>query len=184
MSLINPRLGLYKGTIDGECRVYNIPPVLVYAMIHVESAYLPYAWNPEPHYRWFWDVKNNAPFRPVAINEVSNKYPPKDFPCLAGDPDQEWWAQQASWGLMQIMGAVAREMGYEGEYLPAICFPSINISLGVAFLSRLLRRLNNTHGLKGAISTYNTGNPHNITGDYVNKVGKAVLIYNEGKPIW
>lgn len=31
-----------------------------------------------------------------------------------------------SWGLFQIMGAVARERGFEGRFLPKLCEPEIN----------------------------------------------------------
>lgn len=180
----NERWTIYKEPVEDNCATHKIPPALVYAIIEVESGFQPYAWNPEPHYRWFWDVRNNAPFRVISPAESANEYPPKDFPTLAGDPDQEWWGQQASWGLMQLMGAVGREVGFRGPYLPGLCFPSININLGVKFLAKLCMRKDNLHGLKGAVSAYNTGSPVNVDGPYVQKVGAAVLIYNNGRPLW
>lgn len=35
-----------------------------------------------------------------------------------------------SWGLMQIMGQTARELGYIGRYLSALCDPAIGLDYG------------------------------------------------------
>src|SRR3972149_8253567 len=118
---------------------HGLDPKLVTAIIVQESNWNPWAWNPEPRYRWFWDVRKNMPFRKVTDQEILNKFPPSDFSTLSGDRDQEWWAQQASWGLMQIMGAVARECGFRGPYLPAILDPFDNITYGCIPLRRKLR---------------------------------------------
>ena len=146
---------------------------LVLAIVTVESNGEPFAWNPEPHYRWFWDVRTNAPFRRVTDAEVALEYPPRDFPTLAGDPDQEWWAQQASWGLMQVMGAVARERGCRLPYLPALCDPATGLEYGCKHLAHLSKR----HGTVGAVAAYNTGSPTIATGSaaevYVAKVRAA-----------
>ena len=183
LSLRNAKHTLYKELIESACHTNGLKPALIYAVIQVESGFNTYAWNPEPHYRWFWDVRNDRPFRPSSTIEVASKYPPKDFPCLAGDPDQEWWGQQASWGLMQMMGAVGREAGYKGPYLPGLCFPDINIALGTKFLATLIKRKNNLHGVRGGLSAYNTGSPDNADGPYVQKVEAAYLQYSNGVPL-
>src|SRR5688572_17064220 len=92
---------------------HGLPATLVFGVCAVESSDNPYAWNPEPKYRYLWDVRRNKPFRALASYEVDSKVPPSDFFGKSGDRDQEWWAQQASWGLMQVMGAVARERGFD-----------------------------------------------------------------------
>ena len=128
---------IYSEEIAAAARIHGgIDPPLVEAVIDQESAGNPDAWNPEPKYRYFWDVRRGRPFRAVSDAEVAAKFPPKDFRALAGDPDQEWWGQQASWGLMQIMGAVAREHGYRGAYLTRLCSdPALNIDLGCQHLA-------------------------------------------------
>ena len=93
-----------------KAAAHGLPPLLITALVEQESAGDPYAWNPEPRYRYLWDVKRNAPFRTPTEAERASEIPPHDFPTLGGDRDQEWWGQQASWGLMQVMGAVAREL--------------------------------------------------------------------------
>lgn len=127
---------IYTDEIAAAARIHGgIDPPLVEAVIEQESSGNPDAWNPEPRYRYFWDVRRDRPFRSVSDVEVAAKFPPKDFPALAGD-DQEWWGQQASWGLMQLMGAVAREHGFKGMYLTRLCSdPALNIDLGCAHLA-------------------------------------------------
>src|SRR6185503_20153788 len=113
---------------------------LVLALIWQESTGNPWAWNPERRYPWLWDVKKDKPFRDgrpqprLTEAELASKKPPADFPCLAGDPDNEWWGQACSWGLCQIMGAAARERRFRGLYLPELVDPYINIEYGARHL--------------------------------------------------
>jgi hypothetical protein len=147
---------MYRPQIEAAALAQGLDPLLVTAMVQVESGYQPTAWNPEPHYRYFWNVRDSAPFRALVPGEVTRKYPPADFPCLAGDPDQEWWAQQASWGLLQVMGAVARERGCREPYLPALCDDiTLNLEIGCAHLRYLFAR---AHGeVDKAVGAYNAG---------------------------
>lgn len=134
---------------------YNLDPILVEAVVRVESSGDPWAWNPEPRYRYFYNVLTRQPFRPVTNEELSSKFPPTDFPTLAGDPDQEWWGQQASWGLCQVMGAVARELGFRGHYLSQLCDPRLNLHYGCQFLRS---HLNWADGqIVKALGAYNAG---------------------------
>lgn len=119
---------------------HGIDPDLGSGLVEQESAYDQYAYNPEPRYRWFWDVKQKKPFRAVTDAELAAKFPPHDFPSMPGtDNDQEWWAQQASWGLTQIMGAVARERGFLGTYLTELTNPQINLDYGFEHLALLFK---------------------------------------------
>ena len=155
---------------------HGLPPSLVLAVIQVESNFNPWAWNPEPAYRYLWDVKRNAPFRALTPEESASERPPADFPCLAGDKDQEWWGQQASWGLMQTMGAVAREMGLRAPFLTALCDPSTGLDIGCAFLSRLVKRHAQPWGFAGVVRAWNTGSPQESPAgmDYQSKILAAL----------
>jgi len=113
---------------------HSLNGYLVLAIIWKESGGNPWAWNPEPKYRWLMNVNTWKPFRPMSPAEIASEVPPADFPCLAGDRDQEWWGQQASWSLMQIMGSAAREQGFKGPYLPELCDPYINLEFGIKHL--------------------------------------------------
>ena len=146
---------MYRAQTERAALAHGLDPLLVRAMVQVESGGSPFAWNPEPAYRYVWNVRDSAPFRPLTPSEVRSKYPPADFPCLAGDPDQEWWGQQASWGLLQIMGAVARERGCREPYLPALCDVERNLGLGCAHLKHLLVRA--AGKVEKAVGAYNAG---------------------------
>lgn len=129
---------LYRPEIELAAQAEMIDGDLVESLVIVESSGQRYAWNPEPKYRYLWNVKTNKPFRPLTATEALSKFPPADFPCLAGDPDQEWWGQQASWGLMQVMGAVARERGFRGPFLTELTDVETNLFWGCAHLGHVL----------------------------------------------
>lgn len=142
-----------------------VSPNLVEAFIIQESGGNPWAWNPEPRYPYLWNVRTGKPFRALAPGEAAAKTPPADFPVLAGDRDQEWWGQQASWGLMQIMGAFARELGFVGPYLPQLTDARINIFLGCKALASLLKWADGD--VRKAAAAYNAGR-----GNYKSTVGQ------------
>lgn len=136
---------------------HRVPAELAQAMVQVESSGDPCAWNPEPHYRYLWDVAKKAPFRKLTEAEIASERPPADFPFLAGDRDQEWWAQQASWGAMQVMGAVAREHGLRTPYLTILCAdPGVGLHYGCLHLATLYKR---HQTWPAAVRAYNTGSP-------------------------
>lgn len=141
--------------IERHARRHNLEPGMVAAIVTVESGGNAFAWRPEPAYRWLWDVRQGKPFRSLTPVEISRPFAPADFPALAGSRDQEWNAQRASWGLMQIMGALARELDYDGLYLTRLTDPEINLDLGCRHLEGLLRWAEG-NGDK-AIGAYNAG---------------------------
>lgn len=165
---------------EREARRHDLNPAWVLGIIAVESSGETDAYNPEPRYRYFWDLRAGAPFRRPTEAELASKFPPKDFAGPRGvDPDAEWWGQQASWGLMQVMGAVARERGFTGRHLPGLCTrPEANLQVGCRHLRAYLRR----HGgkLDLAVASYNAGSPRLEDAkvrDYVTKVMLAIDDY-------
>lgn len=144
-----------RRAIGTAAAAHGLDPRVVEALVQVESAGDPFAWNPEPRYRYLWHVRTWQPFRALDRIERHAATPPLDFPALVGDRDQEWWGQRASWGLMQIMGAVAREHGFRGGYLTQLVDPATNLGLGCAHLARLLRWAEGD--LVRALCAYNGG---------------------------
>lgn len=167
-------------------RDYLLPTGLVLGMIEVESGGSPWAWNPEPGYRYLYDVANRRPFRALTMQERSSEKPPQDFPYLAGDRDQEWWGQQASFGLMQVMGAVAREHGCDVPYLTALCDPALGLLYGCRHLSSLMSRYAWNGQITAAIAAYNAGSPRKVgtrfeNQHYVDRVMAAARGYGFGE---
>lgn len=145
----------YRDLIEQFAAAHGVDPNLVEAIVIHESSGVPWAWNPEPDYRYLWDVKHHAPFRPLTYAERASEQPPDDFPFFAGDRDQEWWGQQASWGLMQVMGAVAREHGFAAPYLSQLCDPATNLTIGCDVLAKLIHWSGGN--VRVALAAYNGG---------------------------
>jgi soluble lytic murein transglycosylase-like protein len=135
--------------------ISGLPVGVVLALIEQESTGNPWAYRPEPRYRYFVNVKTKRPFRDLSPDEIASKIAPPDFPYLAGSRNQEWWGQQASFGLTQIMGAVAREQGFDGPYLTALCDPVTNIEMCCRILASALRWSGGNVRL--ALGSYNAG---------------------------
>ncbi len=133
---------------------YSLDPILVAAVVTQESAGWPDAFRPEPGWKWYWDVKYNKAFRKLYQSEVGALHAPEDFHSLMGTSDQEWLLQRSSFGLMQIMGAVARELGFRAPYLSALFDPIENLQWGCMKLGQLTSLY-----AGGAVSAYNAGLP-------------------------
>lgn len=117
---------------------HRLPVDLVEAVVLVESSGRPYAFRPEGSYRWLWNVTTNRPFRALTPEEATSTRAPVDFPTLSDSRAAEWGGQRASWGLMQIMGAVARERGFVGPDFPELCDPVLGLEYGCRHLAHLL----------------------------------------------
>lgn len=166
--------------VEHAARHHSLPPSLILAQVTHESGGNPWAWNPEPRYRYFWDYAKKAPFRKLVTAEINSKTPPPDFPAPARgiDPDAEWWAQAASWGLMQVMGAVARELGFRGEFLTQLVDIPLNLDYGCRHMANQLRW--SRGNIPQALAAYNGGRVGNETAPfrnqaYADKVLKLVV---------
>ena len=165
------RMGTFNTYISVVAPKYQLPEQLVRAIVLVESNGDRFAWNPEPAYRYLFNVKTRMPFRALTPAEQVSETPPADFPTAAGDRDAEWWGQQASWGLMQVMGGVARELGFAGHF-PGLCDPLEGLHYGCRHLAQLIERFSKKHGLRGAVGAYNAGSPR--------YVGNTAVLVNQG----
>lgn len=167
------------GQIARSADAFDLPRELVLAVCQVESNFNPWACRHEPGYRYLWDVTSNRPCQ-VRPDIAAQRQPLAGFKGPAGvSALTEWITQQTSWGLMQVMGAVAREFGFRG-HLPQLCFPTDGLTYGCRHLVNLKRAHYAAHGWAGVVSAYNSGRP---TGDdeYVARVsavspGAAALI--------
>lgn len=165
----------WRPAAEVAAKAAGLPVALVLAVIECESSGRPGAWKPEPQYRYLWDVAKQRPFRQLTPAEIKSELAPDDFPAWPGESQaKEWWGQQASWGLMQVMGAVAREVGFHGDMHPDLCaYPAEGLRCGCAYLERCLRRWGS---VDRAVAAYNAGSPRPGAGGgfenqaYVDKV--------------
>jgi soluble lytic murein transglycosylase-like protein len=98
---------------------HGLDPALACAVIEQESA-----WNP-------WAVRYEPGFlsRYVAPLYTAGKL-----------SATEAYTRSMSWGLMQVMGQVAREFGFPGKYLSELCDPATGIEFGCRKLADCLAR--------------------------------------------
>src|ERR1700691_5933598 len=98
---------------------HKLEPALVCAVIEQESA-----WNP-------WAVRFEPGFltRYVAPLYTSGKL-----------SATEAYTRAMSWGLMQVMGQVAREFGFKEASLSELCDPATGVEFGCRILANRLVR--------------------------------------------
>lgn len=123
---------------------FGLPAGVLGAVIAQESSGNPYATRYEPGF-----FAKYIEFRPRV--KLGGTWP------SGVSEDTERHGRATSWGLMQIIGQTAREMGFEGIYFTELSEPA----LGVRFGAKLLKRKLEVYGpdLSQAISAYNAGTP-------------------------
>lgn len=115
----------------------QLPWELVYAICQVESSLNPDAVRFEANFRWI--VGDRATIEPVELS-----------------------GQSTSWGLMQIMGAVARELGFTGHFHDLLQ-PTRNLHYGCLHLRRFKAKYGDWPDV---ISAYNQGSPRRKGGSF------------------
>lgn len=83
--------------------------------------------------------------------------------------DTESVCQKMRWGLMQIQGAAARRLGYDG-WLSELSVPLMNLEWGIRYLSHLTDLFFKRHGYASVIAAYHSGNPRKDGDKYVNQL--------------
>jgi soluble lytic murein transglycosylase-like protein len=118
-------------TIIETAKLTGISPQLLCAVIHQESSGNPYAVRYEPAFlkRYLEDKTKKT---------IGGHIPTK---CSW---QTEVQMRATSFGLMQIMGQVARERGFKGEFLTELCDPAVNLKWGSEFLQTLLHKHDTT----------------------------------------
>ena len=99
-----------------EAFIFGLDPALVCAVIEQESGWNTWAMRYEPAFF----AKYVAP-----LYTTNNKM-----------SATEAHARGSSWGLMQVMGQVARENGFTVFFLSALCDPEQGIKIGCRVLSK------------------------------------------------
>lgn len=143
----------YTDVIVKTAETYRIDANLIKAICMTESSGNPWKVRFEPQWRYFYNVNFFAQKRNISIPTEQN-------------------CQATSWGLGQIMGGVARELGFTEE-LPMLLDPTINLF----YVGKKLRQLFDRHGdEEDVVAAYNAGSPRKTSGllfenqKYVDKV--------------
>lgn len=149
--------------VESAARAHGLPPELAGAVVRVESGANPLAFRFEPGF-----------FNRYVLRNASLRAKP---PCSL---ETERQARAMSWGLMQVMGETARELGFDGPFLSALTDPATGLDYGCRLLARLKARYLKDHGWPGVAAAYNAGSvrfaPRGsfVNQAYVDAVAKAL----------
>ena len=145
------------GLIVSTARGAQVPPELVLGIIEAESGGGPHATR----------VHATYPYTMMQAKRPAG--------CSV---DMERMCQKTAWGLMQVIGATARELGFDG-WLSELVSPETNIRLGIEFLRRKMSQYFERDGIEGVAAAYNGGAPRRrpdgkfVNQSYVDKVMEA-----------
>lgn len=156
-----------------QSKKYQILPSLIAAIIYQESRGNPWALRYEDGFYKKYLVS--------APREKLGGYWPPNSIC---SHDTELRARATSWGLMQVMGQVARERGFTGPYLCQLLDPFINITVGCLHLNKLLEE--EGQGDK-ALLRWNGGGNKNYANEVMSHIdsGRADAIFTvSGEQPW
>lgn len=146
MMLVPFNREIYKVLVS-EARANLIDPNLCIAIATVESSWEPFAVRYEPNWKYFYKIELFA-----KKNRITEQ--------------TEQVLQACSWGLMQVMGSVARELGFS-QPLQQLCGPAYGVEYGCKKLLELKKLY---HSELDVISAYNQGSPVKLpNGDYKNQ---------------
>ena len=129
---------------------YGLDPRLICALCEVESSWIPWAARHEAGYRWLYefDPEKGGTDKYTITDLRQNRWRPAIHigtnPAGSTMPT-ELIMQQTSWGLLQIMGATARERGFR-SWLTELCDPQVNLEWGCKHLRWMIDH-NNAYGL-------------------------------------
>jgi soluble lytic murein transglycosylase-like protein len=126
---------------------FGLDPALVCAVCEQESEWDTYAIRFEPAFE--------------------KKY---IHPALPEAPSTEEIAKAMSFGLMQVMGEVARERGFKGRFLSSLCDPKTGLQIGCAYLKHILD--NHAGDVAASLQRWNGGSNPNYAAEVLARVSK------------
>jgi soluble lytic murein transglycosylase-like protein len=130
-----------------QARLYGLDGALVCAVIEQESQWDTYAIRFEPAFE--------------------KKY---IHPALPEAPTTEEVAKAMSFGLMQVMGEVARERGFKGRFLSSLCDPEIGMHIGCEYLKHILD--NHAGDVAASLQRWNGGANPNYAAEVMARMAK------------
>jgi soluble lytic murein transglycosylase-like protein len=123
--------------VQSEAVRIGVPPKLARAIALVESGGNPLAIRYEPAWSYFFQPELFASRNGITVAT-------------------EKVLQASSFGVMQTMGSVTRELGFNGPLLELAVYPELAIKYGCLKLKSCLDRWG---GPSAAIAAYNAGTP-------------------------
>lgn len=159
--------------IDDAAEAEKVPADILGAIVQTESSGNQFALRAETKHAWIIDQTTGKKNALALKSHYIYLFNPEECARSAGvTTDTEIWSQVASWGLCQLMGAVARELGLRGPIVQLLQADT-NLKYAALLLKRLAKRYDKSEDIMAA---YNAGSAiKGINGryrnqDYVDKV--------------
>lgn len=132
---------------------YNLPGDVVCGIVETESNWNPFAARYEPAF-----YVRYVPATPPIFGLISR--------------ETERVLRATSFGLMQVMGQTARDMGCKLPFLTALVDADTGVDYGCKYLAKQRDRWLGQYGWDGVIASYNSGTPirDKDTGKFMNQV--------------
>lgn len=127
-------------------KALGLDPDLVSAICTQESNYTPAATRYEKNWGYFYEVERFSKLLNITY-------------------ETEYQLQKFSFGVMQVMGSVARELGFQG-HLTELIIPENGVLYGCKKLKALSKRYSD---VSDVIAAYNGGNASKVNGNYGNR---------------
>ena len=171
LSKLPPRLEPYRAAFAEALRAYPVEPTLLMALVLQESGGNPLARRHERDYQRKYVTGN----------------PRWDKARALGWTDE---ALATSWGLTQVLGTTAWDLGwhYPPDAAGGITDPAANLKLGAHYLRDQIKRWGNVYeallaynGGAGAVYAYRAGNCYNC--GYADNVLAIKKRIERGEPV-
>ncbi len=122
--------------IASHARILGVHPEILACFVAIESGFHPSVVRYEPN--WKYSLTPDLFSRKLGISART-----------------EFELQKFSWGLLQIMGTVAREVGFDG-HLTELCYPDVGLQIGGLKVLQVLQKFGAS---TDAVASYNGGSP-------------------------
>lgn len=147
----------YYPIIQTAAKKHGVDENLVLAIIRVESNFNTWAVRVEPKWRYFYFSRTYAENLNITF-------------------ETETICQGMSWGLVQIMGSVTRELGYK-DHLTKLLYPEINLEYGCMKLKSLDIKYGGHES--DVIAAYNAGSVVKTVGGMYRNQGYLDKVYRQ-----
>lgn len=147
-----------EALIDVNSKKYSLDSDLIRAIVLVESGGNPFTVRYEPAWKYLYFAREFA-------EKLNITYPTEVF------------LQSTSWGYMQVMGSVCRELSFT-DMITKLATPEIGMDYGCKKLAQVKGKYENETDI---ISAYNAGSPKKTAGGmysnqkYVDRVHAQLL---------
>jgi len=125
----------------------GLDPALVCAVIEQESSWEPMSWRYEPAFYQKYIV-------PMGLHD-----------------QVEAFMRSTSWGLMQVMGEVAREQHFSNALLSDLCDPKLGVEQGLQHLKRMIA-ISPPGDIHTALQHWNGGGNPNYAAEVMARMSK------------